>query len=97
MTLASAMGDADRALRAAEVRIEALLTALFQFPDGACAWQGWQFTSGQGNRWGIDVYEAKASRESIRQLFAAGFTSVTIHLHRAAKLITCACRTYDAY
>lgn len=95
MTLASALGDEERALRAAEAKIEALLTMLFKAEAGG--WRGWQFVAGQDNRYGIEVYEAKSSREAIRQLFAVGFTSVTIHAHPAKRFVTCACRTYDAY
>lgn len=91
MTLASAMGAAERRLREVEAMIEAMLNGLFT------DWKGWQFVNGIGNRYGIDVYEVATNIIAVRALFGAGFTSVCLHRHKAARLITCTCRTHDAY
>lgn len=92
MTLASELGNADRALRSAEVKVEALLTALFT------DWKGWQFhRDDQSNRFAIDVYEATLHPIALRALFSAGFTTVCVHPHKADKFLTCTCRARDAY
>lgn len=91
MTLASALAGSERDLRAAEAKVEELLTALFP------AWKGWKFIHGQGNRYGIEVFEASWTPHARRTLFGAGFTTVTIHPHGAGRILTCTCVSHDAY
>lgn len=97
MTLASAMGAAERKLRAVEAMVEALLTTMLPATARSRGWAGWQFHQSHDNRYAIDVFEVDVNKVAVRALFGAGFTSVTLHPHRAAKLLTCTCRMWEAY
>lgn len=90
-TLASALGSADRDLRAAEVKVEALLTSLFE------DWRGWQFHRSHDNRYSIDVYCVASNPIALRAIAAAGFTTIGLHSHPAAKFVSCRCKIVDAY
>jgi hypothetical protein len=93
MTIASTMGYADRAYRAAKHRVDSLLNEIF-----AGRWERWRFIAGVGSRWGIDVFGVEYNREALRRLFAAGFTLAVLHNHRRSEqAVTCRCRPWEAY
>jgi hypothetical protein len=97
MTLASAIATAERRLRAVEGMVEELLTTMFPATETSRGWRGWRFVHGVNNRYGVEVFEVDVNKTAVRALFGAGFTSVCLHPHPAAKLLSCSCRTWDAY
>jgi hypothetical protein len=89
MNLAAEMAAGEDGLRAAELRVQRLLTRLFPVTPTSAGWQGWRYTRPAG----IDVYQARDSAGAARQLHEAGFVTVTLHDHLAEeRLVTCRCR-----
>lgn len=86
------MAACERDLRAAEARVEQLLTRMFPATPNSVGWKGWRFTAPAG----IDVYLVKDSPGAAAQLHAVGFDPVTLHGHRAERFLSCTCHTREA-
>ena len=91
MNLAAALHAGERTLREAERQGEALLTKLFPATASSIGWKGWRYTAPDG----IDVYCVRDSPGAVAQLHGRGFVSVTLHGHRAERLLTCTCEVHE--
>ena len=83
--LAASLYAADVQLEAVKNELEHLLTALFP------SWQRWNFVKPDG----IEVWQANDSARAASVLHARGFVSVTLHGHRAERLLSCTCVTRE--
>ena len=78
MNLAAALYAAQRDRYAAENKLEHLLTALFP------SWEKWDFVAPNG----LEVWMAVDAARPAAVLHQHGFRSVTLHGHRAARLLS---------